>query len=641
MALRHQAGETDHHMPRRTPHRYCRCGNRLATDNPSDRCLACVRKDQEQLYEPPLLPLDCWLTDQFNDAFAAQHMGLVSVAYRQSPFHRIPITQDIMASWLGLSQPEISRIESGPPIRHLDRLTLWARTLKIPPQLLWWDLPGQRRERISLVDMAADAGTENDGQMQERNHDQAAALLPSPVPPTPMLDLHGQRPGHAQDDGLVIPGHLAAMLEQPVGPGSDRDTGKEETTGGAGSTARPLPPPGLLPSAPFATTTAGPSSLTDLPPLHSSPPSTLLALASDGRTLASGNEEYQVIAVAGELVVAVLNRRRFVAGVGLAPGLVQLVPGGDEAARQGLARTMLGDAWGSADEWQAIVREHCTTFTGGPAEKYVRLSADLSALNTAFQHERSETGQSELRKAGAVLSALMSSVVASLGDLPACVRWARTARQLADASGDLHTRLWVRGREVAMGLYQQRSLGELLTLADEAIAIGLGQGPPRTSAWPQLLAGTAQGLAMANRPDEAQAALNHTRDSFNALSDDVLRDGSLLGASEHNLWYAESYVFTYLGDYSKADLAQEAALRLCPSEEGRGPARVEVMRALCQVRAGDIPAGITHARNTISQLVPAQRVRTIVDLGQKVIEAVPVEQRQGDEVRELGVLVGV
>ncbi len=49
-----------------------------------------------------------------------------------------------LGQWLGLSQPQVSRIENGPPIRNLDTLVYWARTLHIPPELLWFRLPEQQ-----------------------------------------------------------------------------------------------------------------------------------------------------------------------------------------------------------------------------------------------------------------------------------------------------------------------------------------------------------------------------------------------------------------------------------------------------------------------------------------------------------------
>lgn len=123
--------------------RYCRCGTRLARDHADELCSPCEKRLAALRVEPPRIPDDFWDTEQFRDAAALQHIGLVSRAYRKHPHHvalygKDGIPQDIVGGWLGLSQPQISRIENGPPVRHLDDLTHWAKTLRIPEHLLWF-----------------------------------------------------------------------------------------------------------------------------------------------------------------------------------------------------------------------------------------------------------------------------------------------------------------------------------------------------------------------------------------------------------------------------------------------------------------------------------------------------------------------
>jgi tetratricopeptide (TPR) repeat protein len=102
------------------------------------------------------VPPDFWQTDQFRDAFAAQHIGQVSRAYRTHPHHHAiygpgGISQTLLGQWVGLRQPHISRIENGPPIRHLDTLQRWARVLRIPTEFLWFELLGEKRELASTL----------------------------------------------------------------------------------------------------------------------------------------------------------------------------------------------------------------------------------------------------------------------------------------------------------------------------------------------------------------------------------------------------------------------------------------------------------------------------------------------------------
>ncbi len=129
--------------------RYCRCGTRLAADNSGGQCGRCERASRDKLIAPPEVPVEFWQTEQLRDAFAQQHMGRVARAYRLHPYHQPVygpngIPQGLLGQWLGLSQPQVSRIETGPSIRNLDTLAYWARTLHTPPELLWFRLPAEK-----------------------------------------------------------------------------------------------------------------------------------------------------------------------------------------------------------------------------------------------------------------------------------------------------------------------------------------------------------------------------------------------------------------------------------------------------------------------------------------------------------------
>ncbi|WP_308042544.1 DNA-binding protein [Micromonospora sp. PLK6-60] len=57
-----------------------------------------------------------------------------------------------MAAWFGITQAQLSRVENGPPVVHLDRLTHWARVLRIPMHALWFDLSSKPMDAPSPVD---------------------------------------------------------------------------------------------------------------------------------------------------------------------------------------------------------------------------------------------------------------------------------------------------------------------------------------------------------------------------------------------------------------------------------------------------------------------------------------------------------
>jgi tetratricopeptide (TPR) repeat protein len=72
-------------------------------------------------------------------ALATRHMGKIARAFRTHAYGR-PISQSVAASWFFLTQTQLSRIESGPPIQNMDRLVQWAHILRIPANLLWFPL---------------------------------------------------------------------------------------------------------------------------------------------------------------------------------------------------------------------------------------------------------------------------------------------------------------------------------------------------------------------------------------------------------------------------------------------------------------------------------------------------------------------
>jgi transcriptional regulator with XRE-family HTH domain len=90
----------------------------------------------------PDVPAEFWDSHAMREALASRHMGRVIRAYRHHPFHgRHPPAQDVVGAWIGVTQGQLSRIENGSTIVHLDRLMHWARVLGIPSSCLWFTLP--------------------------------------------------------------------------------------------------------------------------------------------------------------------------------------------------------------------------------------------------------------------------------------------------------------------------------------------------------------------------------------------------------------------------------------------------------------------------------------------------------------------
>jgi transcriptional regulator with XRE-family HTH domain len=125
--------------------RYCdTCGTRLARDNRLSQCATCQRKAGELVLGAPVIGPDFWSSSVIAEALHSWHIGQVIRAYRHHPFHGSrPLSQELVASWLGLTQTQLSRIESGPPVKDLGKLVAWARALHVPADLLWFKLPEQ------------------------------------------------------------------------------------------------------------------------------------------------------------------------------------------------------------------------------------------------------------------------------------------------------------------------------------------------------------------------------------------------------------------------------------------------------------------------------------------------------------------
>lgn len=133
------------------------CGTVLARDNAGYLCSRCVRDQRDQLRTPPAhLQDDFWETEDFLTAFESQHIGKVFKVYRNHPRHRQvfgkALSQSTLGRWLQLEQSQVSRIENSPdPEWNTQVVAQYARVLHIPEHLLWFDFPGQSRNRLQKV----------------------------------------------------------------------------------------------------------------------------------------------------------------------------------------------------------------------------------------------------------------------------------------------------------------------------------------------------------------------------------------------------------------------------------------------------------------------------------------------------------
>jgi hypothetical protein len=124
--------------------RQCTCGVLLARDNVDGRCTTCRVRSRDRLAGAPEVPPGFWGDDAMQAAIHERHMGRVIRAFRLHPAHgRHPISQQTAAQWAGLTQAQLSRIETHGPVIQIDRLIQWARILRIPSPFLWFTVPAE------------------------------------------------------------------------------------------------------------------------------------------------------------------------------------------------------------------------------------------------------------------------------------------------------------------------------------------------------------------------------------------------------------------------------------------------------------------------------------------------------------------
>ena len=353
-----------------------------------------------------------------------------------------------------------------------------------------------------------------------------------------------------------------------------------------------------------------------------------------------GRNRYTDLAVSlsGEFAgqgVSAMDRRGFLQAGVVVPAVIL------ELSRLGLSDAMAARGDISTAEWGEIVAEHGFAYmTTPPGELLRHLMIDVLAIQYAVDGERDDSLQArELRRCAALLAALTAMTLANLGQLREGRRWWRTARTLADRSLDPAVQAWVYGREIVRALYENRPVGAIIKMID-TFEFSLPTAPKDSML--EFITGKAQTLALAGRPEEAKACLPELEAICNGLPSSVIADGdSIFGWSLDRLKFTQSYVYSFTGEYPKAAEAQAAAIGLYPPTYTRGPAQIELQRAICLARVGDSTQASAHARLIIDDLNPGDRIRPVVDLGYRVLAAIPQRDLGLPEVSDYREFLGL
>ena len=199
--MRPEPSSGNHEMNASGNVRYCRtCGARLARGSRLAQCAHCHEQARKLTLGPPELPAAFWDTDLMREALASWHIGQVIRVYRHHPHHGVrPLSQELVASWLQLTQTQLSRAENGPPVKDLGKLTHWARRLHIPAQCLWFQLPRAAAEAAPVTAPA-------------RPTQPSSSLRPAKASPSWVFEV-GQQPVHGESDATAMQAFRAADLQ--------------------------------------------------------------------------------------------------------------------------------------------------------------------------------------------------------------------------------------------------------------------------------------------------------------------------------------------------------------------------------------------------------------------------------------------
>ncbi|HEU5161178.1 MAG TPA: helix-turn-helix transcriptional regulator [Streptosporangiaceae bacterium] len=328
------------------------------------------------------------------------------------------------------------------------------------------------------------------------------------------------------------------------------------------------------------------------------------------------------------------TRRRLMLSLGLLGAGAATVPAAVlTPIRQALAGALPDAAYDhSVDDWEEIAGEHAHAYlTMAPMQRLPDLAADIITLQHLIRSTRDDNTKRALYRPGALLAALMAKTLSSCGQQREARHWWQTARHTADASGDTELSTVVRGEEAIRGLYEHRPPHTLEQRVGEALSLGKGlpYGGVATA-----LAARAQMFAVMGRATEAVAVLRQVESMYERLPDSVTTDTSSFGWPPQDLHHTASFVHTRLGNLPEATRAQDHALELYPAPLFLERAKIELHRADCLVRAGDVTDGIGHATAVLDRIPEDRRTVVLRDVAVAVIESVPVSERDRAPVRD-------
>ncbi len=304
-----------------------------------------------------------------------------------------------------------------------------------------------------------------------------------------------------------------------------------------------------------------------------------------------------------------------------------------EAVRHGLAESFKQSH--AMDEWHAVAADLAMAFsTTPPGELLPELAAQLQLLPTEPEYAVPATE----------LSALVALTLTGLGQARAARRWWSTCRASAESSGDRLAMSLAHGWEAAGGLAERRPLGELLMLADEAVALATdspSSGPVlggRAGCLARAQADRALVLAQQGLAASAWEAAQELIAVTSELPDEEAT--GLFDWTAYKVHAIEGQVCAELGYVAAGYVVLERALELCPLESRVERAELELSLARCLMVDGEVAAGLALAMRVLVELPDEWHTHYLYDAAGRVLSAVPGKELVRPAVRDYRELLG-
>lgn len=284
-----------------------------------------------------------------------------------------------------------------------------------------------------------------------------------------------------------------------------------------------------------------------------------------------------------------VDRRHFLTDV-VGVSIAQFVA--SDLIERGFAAALHG-GYPTADDWDQAVDNYGRDYmTSGAGEIQKRLAADLVVLQQQLDTPC-------LWAVSAKLATLYGKTFPG-ADGAKALTWYRQAATFADRSGDMDTRVWVRGRAaIALG-YEGASLDAADRLAEQAIALDERPSLGRLNA----VMGKAHVAALRGDSGTAMGLLDEGRRVFDDAGSDDAESDYTVPWWRFNIFI--SLMAARLGEEHLALQAQDEAARTLPESLPRFRTHLEMHRGLMLVRAGDRDGGTAYARAALDAL-PAKK----------------------------------